>query len=194
MGTHVKDFHFAPAFSERFSRIGAAPARQNYTSQCTRPVKPAKNAEYDENAWQEDVEWQEFKWETEEYEASKGKKEKGRSRTRRGSRRARVLRDLSLPDQLQPRLLEAIDLMRGGLLSIAMMSTKSKPTWRHSTWYGADYMICTVVEPSMKNFTLHFDYADQCDSLNRSWFREMWFPVEKGGVPGPNLNFSRSCS
>ena len=30
----------------------------------------------------------------------------------------------------------------------------------------------------MKNFTLHFDYADQCDSLDRSWFGEMWFPVE----------------
>ena len=50
-------------------------------------------------------------------------------------------------------------------------------------------MICTVIEPqkklhghdakSMKNFTLHFDHADQCDSLNRSWFGEMWFPVEK---------------
>ena len=31
----------------------------------------------------------------------------------------------------------------------------------------------------MKNFTLHFDYADQRDSLDRSWFGEMWFPVEK---------------
>ena len=27
----------------------------------------------------------------------------------------------------------------------AMMSTKSKPTWRHSNWNGTDYMICTVV-------------------------------------------------
>ena len=61
-----------------------------------------------------------------------------------------------------------------------------------------DYNNCTVIEPqksklpvfkpgkwslasrsrillyghdakSMKNFTLHFDYADQCDSLDRSW-------------------------
>ena len=28
----------------------------------------------------------------------------------------------------------------------AMMSTKSKPTWRDSTWNGADYMICTSKE------------------------------------------------
>ena len=26
---------------------------------------------------------------------------------------------------------------------------------------------------------LHFDMAEQCDSLDRSWFGEMWFPVEK---------------
>ena len=31
----------------------------------------------------------------------------------------------------------------------------------------------------MKNFTLHFDMAEQCDSLDRAWFGEMWFPVEK---------------
>ena len=89
----------------------------------------------------------------------------------------------------------------------AMMSTKSKPTWRHSNWNGTDYMICTVAEPqkkllvfksgkwtllpdnrislyghdakSMKNFTLHFDMAEQCETLDRSWFGEMWFPVEK---------------
>ena len=89
----------------------------------------------------------------------------------------------------------------------AMMSTKSKPTWRHSTWNGIDYMICTVADPqkklpvfkagkwsllpdsrislyghdakSMKNFTLHFDMTEQCESLDRAWFGEMWFPVEK---------------
>ena len=32
----------------------------------------------------------------------------------------------------------------------AMMSAKSKPTWRHSNWNGIDYMICTVVEPQKK--------------------------------------------
>ena len=32
---------------------------------------------------------------------------------------------------------------------------------------------------SMKNFTLHFDMAERCESLDREWFGEMWFPVEK---------------
>ena len=32
----------------------------------------------------------------------------------------------------------------------AMMNTKSKPTWRHSTWDEVDYMICTVAEPQRK--------------------------------------------
>ena len=31
----------------------------------------------------------------------------------------------------------------------------------------------------MKNFTLHFDMAEQCDTLDRSWFGETWFPAEK---------------
>ena len=31
----------------------------------------------------------------------------------------------------------------------------------------------------MINFTLHFDMAEQCESLDRSWFGDMWFPVEK---------------
>ena len=31
----------------------------------------------------------------------------------------------------------------------------------------------------MKDFTLHFDMAEQCESLDRAWFGEMWFPVEK---------------
>ena len=88
----------------------------------------------------------------------------------------------------------------------AMMSTKSKPTWRHSTWNGTDYMICTVAEPQKKlpvfragkwvltadrrvslyghdakTITLHFDIDSQCDTLDRAWFGlgEMWFPVQK---------------
>ena len=32
---------------------------------------------------------------------------------------------------------------------------------------------------NMRNFTLHFDMAEQCDSLDRLWFGEIWFPVEK---------------
>ena len=89
----------------------------------------------------------------------------------------------------------------------AMMNTKSKPTWRHSTWDEVDYMICTVGEPqrklpvfrtgkwslsttrkiflyghdakTMKTFKLYFDSDDPCDSLDRAWFGEMWFPVQK---------------
>ena len=126
-------------------------------------VKPkAKNVEWEEPTWSyEDEEWYDQQWESEEYEASKSKKGKGKG---------------------------------------PMMSTKSKPTWRHSTWNGTDYMICTVVEPqkkllvfragkwlrgsghyakTMKNFTLHFDTDDQCDTLDGAWFGEMWFPVQK---------------
>ena len=32
---------------------------------------------------------------------------------------------------------------------------------------------------NMKNFTLHFDNACQRAALERLWFGEMWFPVEK---------------
>ena len=101
---------------------------------------------------------------------------------------------------------EARSCMTSDFLFV-MMSTKPKPTWRQSTWNGTDYMICTVVEPqkklpvfregkwslvtdlrvslygldvkTMKNFTLHFDKDDQCDTLDRAWFGEMWFPVQK---------------
>ena len=115
-----------------------------------------------------------------------------------------------------------------------MMNTKSKPAWRHSTWNGVDYMICTVADQqkklpvfkpgkwsllphsrialhghdakSMKQFTLHFDTAKQCDSLDRAWFGEMWFPAEATydlipdpadldldeGYSEPDLCFSKS--
>ena len=33
---------------------------------------------------------------------------------------------------------------------LAMMTTKSKPTWRHATWNSADYMVCTIAEPQKK--------------------------------------------
>ena len=89
----------------------------------------------------------------------------------------------------------------------AMMNTKSKPTWRHSTWDEVDYMICTVAEPqkklptfrtgkwslletrkiflyghdakTMKTFKLYFNNNDQCDTLDRAWFGEMWFPMQR---------------
>ena len=114
---------------------------------------------------------------------------------------------LSKGDRSQPKPKpEARSCMINDFL-FAMVSTKSKPTWRHSTWNGTDYMICTVVElqkklpvfragkwvlaadrrlslyghdaKTMKNFTLHFDADNQCDSLDRAWFGEMWFPVQK---------------
>ena len=31
----------------------------------------------------------------------------------------------------------------------------------------------------MKNFTLHFDTNEQCDTLDRAWFGEMWFPIQR---------------
>ena len=89
----------------------------------------------------------------------KARKEKERSRSRKESLRARVLRDRLLQDQIKPRHLAMIDLIpakpetRSCVADdflFAMMSTKSKPTWRHSTWNGEDYMICTVVEPQKK--------------------------------------------
>ena len=135
---------------------------RHYTSQCTRPVKPkAKNAEWDDTTWQcDDVEWNESTWETEDYEASKGKKGKGkRSKSKGKSKGKGAPRSItSRPVQPQPsrgdRSLpkakaEARSCMANDFL-FAMMSTKSKPAWRHSTWNGADYMICTVVEPQRK--------------------------------------------
>ena len=32
---------------------------------------------------------------------------------------------------------------------------------------------------TMKHFTLHFASNDQCDTLDRAWFGEMWFPVQR---------------
>ena len=96
---------------------------------------------------------------------------------------------------------EARSCVADGFL-LAMMTTKYKPTWRHATWNSIDYMLCTrhrtaeeapcmFFRPqhrvalyghhakSMKNFILHFDCENQCASLDRMWFGEAWFPVEK---------------
>ena len=32
---------------------------------------------------------------------------------------------------------------------------------------------------TMKNFSLHFNINEQCDNLDRAWFGEMWFPVQR---------------
>ena len=168
-----------------------------------------------EATWQqEEVEWQESQREIEDYEASKKRKEKGKDLSPKGSPRARMHHGLlhldrhSLNrDRFQPKAKPEARSCRTNEFLFAMMYTKSKPTWRHSTWNGTDYMICTVADPqkkllvfkpgkwsllpdsrislyghdakSVKNFTLHFDMAEQCDSLDRLWFGEMWFPVEK---------------
>ena len=174
------------------------------TSQCTRPVKPkAKNAEHDEDSnWQAEAEWQESTWENEACEASKGKKGKGK---RSKSKEKSNGNSISRPITPRPTQSQTPRTDRAGFL-FAMMSTKSKPTWRHATWNYSDYMVCTVIEPqnrlpvfkpgkwsitsecrialyghdakSVKNFTLHFDDQSQRGSLDHLWFREVWFPVE----------------
>ena len=132
----------------------------------------------------------------EEYEASKGKKGKGKGSKPKGKSKGEsaprsITQGLhSLKgDRSQPRPKpEARSCMTSDFL-FAMLSTKPKPTWRHSIWNGIDYMICTVVEPqkklpvfrvgkwslaadrkvslyghdakTMKNFTLHFETNDQ---------------------------------
>ena len=155
--------HHCPKYHPRrqAGRCAICGSTRHYTSQCTRPVKPkAKNAEYDENTWQEDVEWQESTRETEEHEASKGKKGKGKKLKSKGRPKGK-----STPRSITPRPSqtqtprndrphpkaepEARSCVADDFL-FAMMSTKSKPTWRHSTCNGADYMICTVVEPQKK--------------------------------------------
>ena len=213
--------HHCPKYHARRQpgRCAICGSTRHYTSQCTRPVKPrAKNAEWDETTWQQDeVEWQDSQWETEEYEASKGKRGKGKGSKPKGKSKGKnaprsitprpAQSQSSKGDRSQPKAKpEARSCMTNDFL-FAIMSTKSKPSWRHSTWNDTDYMICTVAEPqkklpvlkpgkwsllpdsrislyghdakSMKNFTFHFDMAEQCDSLDRLWFAEMWFPVER---------------
>ena len=45
-------------------------------------------------------------------------------------------------------------------------------TGRRISLYGHD-------AKTMKHFTLHFDVNEQCDTLDRAWFGEMWFPVQR---------------
>ena len=80
-----------------------------------------------------------------------------------------------------------------------MMSTELRPAWRHTTWNSADYIVRTVAEPqkklplfkpgkwiinaqrkialyghdakNVKNFTLHFENEDQCESLDRLFLK-----------------------
>ena len=150
--------HHCPKYHPRRQpgRCAIGCSTHHYASQCTRPVKPkAKNAEWCESTWHyEDDEWHDTQWESEEYEATKGKKGKGKGSKPKGSPKARMRRDLSLQGCRRLHLQEVIDRnpkpnpkhVHDDFL-FAMMSTKSKPTWRHSTWNGIDYMICTVADP-----------------------------------------------
>ena len=213
--------HHCPKYHPRRQpgRCAICGSTRHHTSQRTRPVKPkAKNAEWDESNWHgEDDEWHDHQWELEEYEASKGKKSKGKGSKPKGKSKGKdVPRSItprpsqsssSKGDRSQPKAKpEARSCMTNDFL-FALMSTKCKPTWRHSIWNRIDYVICTVAEPqkklpvfragkwsligdsrislyghdakTMKNFTLHFDMAEQCDSPDRAWFGEVWFPVQK---------------
>ena len=213
--------HNCPKYHPRRQpgRCAICGSTRHATSQCTRPVKPkAKNAEWDESigAWEES-EWQDDQYETEECEASKGKKGKGKGSKPKGKSKGKTAPKsiAPRPSQSSPTKNErphakpkpdARSCMTNDFL-FAMMNTKSKPTWRHSTWDEVDYMICTVAEPqrklpvfragkwslsgtrkiflyghdakTMKTFKLYFDADDPCDSLDRAWFGEMWFPVQK---------------
>ena len=213
--------HQCPRYHPRRQpgRCAICGSTRHPTSQCTRPVKPkAKQAEWDESVgdWGE-IEWQDDPGENEEYEAQKGKKGKGKGSKSKGRSKGKTTPKSIAPrptqssptknDRSQPKTKpEARSCMTNDFL-FAMMNTKPKPTWRHSTWNDADYMICTVAEPqkklpvfrsgkwslsstrpiflyghdakTMKTFTLYFDSSDSCDSLDKSWFGEMWFPVQK---------------
>ena len=213
--------HNCPKYHPRRQpgRCAICGSTKHATSQCSRPVKPkAKNAEWDEFTWYcEEEECHDTQWESEEYEASKskkgngkGSKPKGKSKGKNAPRSIAPRPTQSSPtknERSQPKSKpEARSCMTNDFL-FAMISTKSKPTWRHSTWDGVDYMICTVIDPqkklpvfkvdkwslldddkiylyrhdakTMKQFTLYFDSSEQCDALDRTWFGEMWFPVQR---------------
>ena len=105
-------------------------------------------------------EWHDDQCEIEEYEASKGKKGKGKGSKPKGKSKGKTTPRSITPrptqssptknERSQPKPKpEARSCMTSDFL-FAMMNTKSKPTWRHSTWDEVDYMICTVAEPQRK--------------------------------------------
>ena len=149
--------HHCPRYRPRRppGRCAIYGSTRHYISQCTGPVKPKEDSN-----WQAEAEWHESTRENEEYEASKGKKGKGkRSKSKEKSKGKSTPRSITpRPTQSQtPRTdrphhkskPEARSCVADDFL-FAMMSTKSKPTWRHATWNSADYMVCTVVEPQKK--------------------------------------------
>ena len=97
---------------------------------------------------------------------------------------------------------------------------KQDPTWRRTTWNSLDYMVCTISEPqklpvfkpgqwtvnahrqialyghdakNTKQLTLHFQVIAQHDTLDRPWFGEVRFQVDKNewgvhNAPGQGNN------
>ena len=140
--------HHCPKYHPRRQpgRCAICGSTRHYTSQCTRPAKPKPTWHCD------DVEWQETQWETEELEASKRKKGKGKGSKPKGKSKGKNAPRSITPqpsqtsskgERSQPKAKpEARTCMTNDFL-FALMSTKSKLTWRHSTWNGMDYMICT---------------------------------------------------
>ena len=61
--------------------------------------------------------------------------------------------------------------------------TKKKlPVFRVGKWSLLDDRKISLYgydAKSMKNFALHFDNNEQCDALDRAWFGEMCFPVQR---------------
>ena len=126
-------------------RCAICGSTRHYASQCTRLVKPkVKNAEWDESNWYcEDDERHDYQWESEEYEASKGKKGKGKGSKPKGKSRGKnVPRSItprpsqsssSKGDRSQPKAKPEARSCMTNVFLFAMMFTKCKPTWRHST-------------------------------------------------------------
>ena len=79
------------------------------------------------------------------------RKDKGKESKHKGNPRARMYHGLLHLDRHNLNLRKETDPNpKPNDFLFAMMSTKSKPSWRHSTWNGTDYMICTVADPQKK--------------------------------------------
>ena len=140
-------------------------------------VEAQRTTKYEaDSAWHAEAEWEEHQLlETEEYEASKGKNVEGkRSKSKGKSKGKSTPRPTTLrpakaqnpqsdrpPPKPKP---EARSCVAEGYM-FAMMSTKSKPTWRHATWGSTDYMVCTVADPHLTSnlvMVFHWPLSQHC--------------------------------
>ena len=145
--------------------LDAPSVAQQSTTPRKRPIEPkSKNVECDEeqnlgasqDTW--DDHWQEYSWDTKEHEAAKRIRAKVRKRSNskgkskgKGTPRSKTPRPALAQNGRQERSLpkpkpEARSRTSDGYL-FAMMSSKSKPTWRRTSWDSTDYMVCTIAEP-----------------------------------------------